>query len=131
MNQINIIYALDKFILNYQIKDEDLIFITTSFLLNLIKESNVLFFDGAFRSCPSSYYQIFFIIGHIKAKKISLLVLSVLMRYKNVISYVNLIKYLKLMLDEYNINIDSSKLYMMTNFEKYLLKALKKSFQIV
>ena len=50
------------------------------------------------------------------------------MRYKTEISYLNLFENLKLLLHQYNINIDSSNLYMMTDFENPLRKALKKSF---
>ena len=50
------------------------------------------------------------------------------MRYKTEISYLNLFENLKLLLYQYNINIDSSKLYMMTDSENPLRNALKKSF---
>ena len=86
------------FKLQNKTKDEHLICITTSIQLNLIKEYNILFLDGTLLSCPISFYQIFNIIGHLKVKKISLPILSVL--YKTEISYLNLFEYLKILLYE-------------------------------
>ena len=93
-NKYYICPSTNFFKLPNQTKDEHLICITTSIQLNLIKEYNILFLDGTLLSCPISFYQIFNIIGHLKVKKISLPILSVL--YKTEISYLNLFENLKL-----------------------------------
>ena len=84
IKQINLIYVLRQifFRINKNKKEEHLIYITTIFQLNLLKEYDVLFLDGAYRSCPKSFYQIFYIIGHFKEKKLTLPILSVLMKTK-------------------------------------------------
>ena len=105
-----------------------MIFLTTPFQLNLIKESDILFLDGTFRSAPKSYYQVFNIIGYLKEKNISLPIMSVIMKYKYEICYINLFENLKIMLYENNIDIDFSKIYLMTDFEIALRNALKKTF---
>ena len=93
-----------------------------------LKESDILFLDRTFRSYPKSYYQVFNIIGHLKEKNISLPIISVIMKYKYEICYINLFENLKVMLYENNIDIDFSKIYLMTDFEKALRNALKKIF---
>lgn len=105
-----------------------MIFLTTPFQLNLLKESDILFMDGTFLSCPKSYYQVFNIIGHLKLKNISIPIMSVIMKYKYEICYVNLFENLKIMLYENHIDIDFSKIYLMTDFERALRNALKKCF---
>ena len=49
------------------------------------------------------------------------------MKYKYEIFYINLFENLKVMLYENNIDIDFSKIYLMTDFEKILRNALKKT----
>ena len=109
-------------------KDEYLIFFTTPFQLNLLKETDILFLDGTFRSCPKSFYQIFNIIAHLKNKNLSLPIMSVLMKNKFDISYYNVFENFKIMLKEYNINIDITKMYFMADFEAALRKSLEICF---
>lgn len=87
-----------------------------------------LFIDGTFKSFPISYSQVLNIIGVIKKENISIPILSVIMKYKYEISYINMFANLKLMLTEYSIDVDFSKIYMMSDYEKSLRKAIKKEF---
>lgn len=92
MNKININYVQDKYILefNKKNKDEHLIFLSTAFQLNLIKETDILFFDRTFHSCHKSFYQVFNIVCHLKNKNICLPLVSVIIKYKYELSYINL-----------------------------------------
>ena len=67
-----------------------MIFLATPFQLNLIKESDILFLEGTFRSTPKSYYQVFNLIEHLKEKNISLPIMSAIKKYKYEICYINL-----------------------------------------
>ena len=87
-------------------KLEHLIFITTPFQLNLLKEVNILFIDGTFPSAPKPFYQILNIIGNIPEKNLTVAIISVLMTCKSEISYINVFENFKLLVNENNINID-------------------------
>ena len=90
-------------------KDEHLIFLTTPFQINLLKETDILFFDGTFHSCPKSFYQVFNIIAHLKNKNVALPIMTVLMKNKYELSYINLFENFKLILYEHNIYFDTNK----------------------
>ena len=79
-------------------KDEHLIFLTTPFQINLLKETDILFFDGTFHFCPKSFYQVFNIIAHLKNKNVALPIMTVLMKNKYELSYINLFENFKLIL---------------------------------
>ena len=69
---------------NYKTKKhESLLFFTTPFQLNLLKETKMILIDGTFRSCPSNFYQIINIVGKIENKDINMPIVSVLMKSKS------------------------------------------------
>ena len=94
----------------------------------MIKETDILFLDGTFKCSPKSFYQIFNIVRHLKNKNISLPILSVIMKNKYQISYINLFENFKLILKEHNISIDNNKIYLMLDYESALRNALKICF---
>ena len=129
-NKYNICQRQIDYKIQKKKKEDHMIFLTTPFQLNLFKESDILFMDGTFRSCPKSYYQVFNIIGHLKLKNISIPIMSVIMKHKYEICYINLFENLKIMLYENHIDIDFSKIYLMTDFERAIRNMLKNVFQI-
>ena len=64
-------------------------------------------------------------MGHLKNKNISLPILSVIMKNKYQISYINVFENFKLILKEHNISIDNNKIYLMVDYESALRNALK------
>lgn len=109
-------------------KHEHILYFTTPFQLNLLKETKMILVDGTFRSCPSNFYQILNIVGKIENKDISIPIVSVLMKSKSECSYINLLENLKLLIKENNIDIDFSKIYIMSDFEVALRNAIKNCF---
>ena len=107
---------------------DHLIFITTVFQIKLIRECKYLFIDSTFRSSPKGYYQILNIIGNIKEKNLNIPILSVIMKTKKENSYYNIFETFKIMLNELKINVNFSEIYIMTDFEIGLRKAISKSF---
>lgn len=107
---------------------EHLIFITTTFQLNLLSECNIIFIDGTFRSAPKSFYQVLNMIGHLNAKNLLLPIASIIMKNKSEISYINTFENLKFIFLENNIKIDFNKIYFMCDFEIALRNAIKYCF---
>ena len=70
-------------------------------------------------------------MGHLKNKNISLPILSVIMKNKYQISYINVFENFKLILKEHNISIDNNKIYLMVDYESALRNVLKYFFLIV
>ena len=93
-----------------------------------MKETDILFFDGTFHSCPKSFYQVFNILAHLKNKNVALSIMTILMKNKYELSYINLFENLKLILYEPNISIDTNKIYLMSDYETGLRNALKITF---
>jgi hypothetical protein len=107
---------------------EHLIFITTTFQLNLLTECNILFIDGTFRSAPKSFYQVLNLIGHLNDKNLLLPIVSIIMKNKTELSYIITFENLKLIFFENNIKIDFNKIYFICDFEIALRNAIKYCF---
>ena len=112
----------------YNKYNDHLIFFTTIFQLKLIKESNYLFIDGTFRSCPNTHKQILNILGYINTKNLTMPIASIMMRTKNENSYYTIFENIKVMLNELKLVVDFKKIYIYSDFEKSLRNALKRSF---
>ena len=51
-------------------KTEIILCFTTNFQINVIKEVNILFVDGTFKTSPRTFYQLLNIIGYIPGKEL-------------------------------------------------------------
>ena len=128
-NQFCIIPKVIYFKTYKEDKLEHLVFITTPFQLNLLKEVNILFIDGTFRLAPKPFYQILDKIGNIPEKNLTVVILSGLMTSKSELSYINVFENLKLLVKENNIKIDFNNIHFKSDYEKGIRNGIKKTFE--
>ena len=69
----------------------------------MLKEIDILFVDGTFRSYPKNFYQVLNIIGKVKDKLLNIPILTVILNSKNEISYINIFENFNLLLSKIKI----------------------------
>ena len=84
-------------------KTDLIIFLTRPFQLKMLKEIDILFVDGTFRSYPKNFYQVLNIIGKVKDKLLNIPILTVILNSKNEISYINIFENFNLLLSKIKI----------------------------
>ena len=109
-------------------KYEKVICFSSNFQINLLKETNMLFIDGTFKSSPRNFYQILNIVGYLKQKDLFIPIFTALLTSKSEKIYLYALIEFQKLIDNLNLNIDFSKIIIMADFEINLREAIKKIF---
>ena len=98
--------------------------------MNQIQYCTQLCIDGAFKSCPNSFYQIINIAGFLPKINTTIPIFMIPTTSKSEYIYDKIFKDVKDILLDNKINISSIPRYIMVDFEKSLIKSIEKNFEI-
>ena len=101
---------------------------TSNFQLNLLKESNLLFLDGTFKSCPRNFYQYFNIISYLPEKDLIIPIFTAVLTSKTETIYNYTLMEFKKLIKVINLDIDYNKIKFMSDFEINLRNAIYNNF---
>jgi len=109
-------------------KAEIILCFTTNFQINVLKEVNMLFVDGIFKTSPRTFYQLLNIIGYIPGKEliIPIFTAAITSKAEKIYRY-TLIEFQKI-INNLNIKIDFKKIKFMTDFEVNLRAVINKLY---
>lgn len=87
-----------------------------------------IFIDATFKVSPKNFFQLLNILVFIQDHNFVYPIMHVLMSNKSFISYQKILKDIKILADNYNINIDEKNIRFICDFEKSLIKAINIEF---
>jgi len=109
-------------------RQEKFILFTSEVQIKKIQDCEQLFMDGTFHSCPKNYYQLYNIIGKEKNSGVILPLIFIITTNKSYSLYYNIFSYIKSLINEYSLEINFKKMFIMMDFEKPSRKAIKDIF---
>ena len=109
-------------------RQEYFVLFTSIFQLKKIKESKQIYMDGTFKCAPKKFYQLYNIIGKDEKSSIIIPLIFILMSNKSFDLYLHIFRYIRFMLERFNINVHWDDKYVMMDFEKGSRKAFNKVF---
>ena len=109
-------------------KLEKYIIFTSKFQINLLNKCEQLFFDGTFKTCPKTFYQIINVAGYLPEINALIPIFMVPTTSKTEYIYNQIFNDIKNIIRENNLPPKSIPNKVMVDFEKSLINAIKKNF---
>ena len=126
----NFCFAYNKYLNpTNKYREEKYIVFTSIFQLKKLAESNLIYMDGTFRTCPKNYYQLFNIIAKDKQTGKNIPVIHIPMSHKSEFLYNKIFENLVNIGKDLNIDLKMEKKTCMTDFDKGLRNSLRKVFE--